>query len=119
MKIREIIRDDKGSAIIEFVVLGLLAQCLILTFGLGALQLQRQQLAVTLASRQAVRLMTQDVGAGGRLDSLSQDLESSFGLSEGTLTLTVRPENPEAGQMVSVTATIDATHSTSTMRMPR
>ena len=119
MKLAKCLCDDSGSAVIEFIVLGLLAQCLILTFGLGALQSQRQQLAVTLAARQAARLVTQDPQGAAGLDSFSQDLESSFGLDDGSLKVSINSESPQAGQLVAATAAIGAIQTTVVMRVPR
>jgi hypothetical protein len=119
MKLARRLGDDGGSAVIEFIVLGLLAQLLILTFGLGALQGQRQQFAVTLAARQAARLVTQHPEEAFSPEVLGHELESSFDMQSGSLRLTVSPFSPQPGQLVAATAAIGAIRSTVVMRVPR
>ena len=111
--------DDAGSAVIEFIVLALLAQLLILTFGLGALQSQRQQFAVSLAARQAARLVTQHPEAAFASDDFGRDLEATFGLQDGSLRVSVSPASTKPGQLVAATAAIGAMKSTVVMRVPR
>ena len=119
MKISKNLRADDGSASIEFIVLGLLAQALILGFGLSALQEQRTQLGVQLAARQAVRLVALQPDQATQLHALTNEIETSVGLAPGGLKLSQVPERPSAGELVSVRATIGGTSSTSTMRVPR
>jgi hypothetical protein len=115
------INDESGSAIIEFVVFGLVTQLAVLLFAGQILGQQKAQIAAATTARQAARAATISARAGGvaNLNVIRQQQEANFNLEPGQLALSLRPANPQAGDLVTATASIDGSTSSATMRVPR
>ena len=122
MKTRtNLLQNDEGSALIEFVVFGLVAQISILMFAGSLLEQQKLQLAVESSARQAVRAATlsKDAAQADLASAIESQQSANFGLVPGRLRITVTPGAPAAGELVSATASIDGVSATARMRVPR
>jgi len=117
----KLLQNDEGSALIEFVVFGLVAQVSILMFAGSLLEQQKHQLAVESSARQAVRAATlsKDAAQADVANSIEAQQTANFGLVPGRLRITVTPNAPAAGELVSATASIDGASATVRMRVPR
>lgn len=117
----DLLQNDEGSALIEFVVFGLVAQISILMFAGSLLEQQKLQLAVESSARQAVRAATlsKDAAQADVASSIEAQQTANFGLVPGRLRIPVTPAAPEAGELVSATASIDGASATARMRVPR
>jgi hypothetical protein len=116
-----LLQNEEGSALIEFVVFGLVAQISILMFAGSLLEQQKLQLAVESSARQAVRAATLSIDAaqGDVAKAIETQQSANFGLVPGRLRITVTPVAPAAGELVSATASIDGVSATARMRVPR
>ena len=110
---------ETGSAMVEFVALGLVLQCSVLLFGTQILQDQKDQLAVSSSARQAARALTLDSAAGVTVEQIQAQQTGNFGLRSGELNISVEPVAPGPGQVVSATATLHGFRSEVRMRVPR
>ena len=117
----KLLQNDDGSALIEFVVFGLVAQISILMFAGSLLEQQKLQLAVESSARQAVRAATlsKDAAQADVANSIEAQQTANFGLVPGRLRITVTPIAPAAGELVSATASIYGASATVRMRVPR
>lgn len=115
------ISDEKGSALIEFVVFGLVAQLAVLLFAGQLLDEQKLQIALTTSARQAARAATLSAQTGGaaNLAAIRSQQESNFGLANGRLQISLNPASPTMGDLVVATAIIDGHSASATMRVPR
>jgi hypothetical protein len=116
-----LLQNEEGSALIEFVVFGLVAQISILMFAGSLLEQQKLQLAVESSARQAVRAATlsKDAAQGDVAKAIETQQSANFGLVPGRLRITFTPVAPAAGELVSATASIDGVSATARMRVPR
>ena len=115
------LQGEEGSALIEFVVFGLVAQISILMFAGSLLEQQKLQLAVESSARQAVRAATlsKDSPQADVANVIENQQSANFGLVSGRLQITVTPVAPVAGELVTATASIDGVSATARMRVPR
>ena len=110
---------DQGSAILELLVLGFLAQFAILAVALPALQVQRQQLAAVSLSQQVARATSHGQAGAGYLQTLVQLNADSYQLDPSGFQLELVPESPSAGELFTVSVQVQSAHTQTIMRMPR
>jgi hypothetical protein len=110
---------EKGSAIMEFVLFGLVAQIAILIFALDLLGHQKLQMAVETAARQAARNAALPGGSFVGVDAIEKQQSRNFDLAPGRLNLELSPSQPTAGDLVTATASIDGVTAKASMRVPR
>ncbi|MFM5905672.1 MAG: hypothetical protein ACKORF_06175 [Micrococcales bacterium] len=112
--------SDRGSAVIEFVVLGLLAQIVIVAIALPAMQQQRVQLAANSLVSQVARVIAQDPTNLDRIQELVAQQTSNYELgADSRVSVEVSPELPHPGQLFTVRVQIGTIETTDTRRMPR
>ncbi|MEY4993595.1 MAG: hypothetical protein RIS82_717 [Actinomycetota bacterium] len=71
-------KNDRGSTMVEFIILGVLLQALVLTAGLGLIAMQHKQLAAEAMARHALRsLLLHRVPMAVTADDLAQQFRIS------------------------------------------
>lgn len=110
---------DQGSAILELLVLGFLAQFAILAVALPALQIQRQQLAAVSLAQQVARATSHGQGDAGYVQTLVQLNADNYQLDLSDFQLELIPESPKAGELFTVSVQVQSAQTQTTMRMPR
>ena len=116
------LRDDRGSASIEFIVFGLLVPLIALSLGMNGLGSQRHQIVCQLFAWQAVRQIADHADEPKdeivtRLNSLAIAKETSLNLDPGDLRFTIEGELA-SGSVVSVRAQLGQSAAKAAIRMP-
>jgi len=116
------LRDDRGSASIEFIVFGLLVPLIALSLGMNGLGSQRHQIVCQLFAWQAVRQIADHADEPKdeivtRLNSLAIAKETSLNLDPGDLRFTIEGELA-SGSVVSVRAQLGQSAAKASIRMP-
>ena len=116
------LRDDRGSASIEFIVFGLLVPLIALSLGMNGLGSQRHQIVCQLFAWQAVRQIADQADQPkdeivSRLNSLAIAKEASLNLDPGDLRFTIVGELT-SGNVVSVRAQLGQSAAEASIRMP-
>ena len=116
------LRDDRGSASIEFIVFGLLVPLIALSLGMNGLGSQRHQIVCQLFAWQAVRQIADHSDEPKdeivtRLNSLAIAKETSLNLDPGDLRFTIEGELA-SGSVVSVRAQLGQSAAKASIRMP-
>ena len=116
------LRDDRGSASIEFIVFGLVVPLIALSLGMNGLGSQRHQIVCQLFAWQAVRQIADHADQPkdeivSRLNSLAIAKEASLNLDPGELRFTVEGELA-SGNVVSVRAELGQSAAKASIRMP-
>ena len=116
------LRDDRGSASIEFIVFGLLVPLIALSLGMNGLGTQRHQIVCQLFAWQAVRQIADHADEPKdeivtRLNSLAIAKETSLNLDPGDLRFTIEGELA-SGSVVSVRAQLGQSAAKASIRMP-
>ena len=110
---------DHGSAILELLVLGFLAQFAILAVALPALQLQRQQLAAVSLAQQVARATSHGQAGASYLQTLVRLNAANYQLNPSDFQVELIPETPNAGELFTVAVQVQSAQTQTTMRMPR
>jgi hypothetical protein len=116
------LRDDRGSASIEFIVFGLLVPLIALSLGMNGLGSQRHQIVCQLFAWQAVRQIAEHADEPKdeivtRLNFLAIAKETSLSLDPGDLRFTIEGELA-SGSVVSVRAQLGQSAAKAAIRMP-
>jgi len=116
------LRDDRGSASIEFIVFGLLVPLIALSLGMNGLGSQRYQIACQLFAWQAVRQIADHAHEPKdeivtRLNSLAIAKETSLNLDPGDLRFTIEGELA-SGSVVTVRSQLGQSAAKASIRMP-
>jgi hypothetical protein len=116
------LRDDRGSASIEFIVFGLLVPLIALSLGMNGLGSQRHQIVCQLFAWQAVRQIADHAEEPkdeivSRLNSLAIAKETSLNLDPGDLRFTIEGELA-SGSVVTVRAQLGQSAAKASIRMP-
>ena len=116
------LRDDRGSASIEFIVFGLLVPLIALSLGMNGLGSQRHQIVCQLFAWQAVRQIADHADEPKdeivtRLNTLAIAKETSLNLDPGDLRFTIEGELA-SGSVVSVRAQLGQSAAKASIRMP-
>lgn len=114
-----VLKSDTGSALIEFVFFGLIVQIGILLFASDLLTQQKYQIAVTSTARQAARAAALTGQGFTGSDTILRQQNANFDLEPGRLSLKVDPIQPQPGDVVTATATLDSASAVARMRVPR
>jgi hypothetical protein len=109
--------SDSGSAAIEFLVFGLVAQLVITGFGLELLKEQRAQIVSQSLARQVVRLVIANpVSAGGRVQDLLAVTAENQGKAVDEFKVSWSPVVPQVGDWVVAQASVAGQTQFATMR---
>ena len=109
--------DESGSALIEFVVLGLVAQLLVLGASVPLLVQQQHQVAAVTAAKLLGRATAAGVEVtDDYVESVSQVIASNFGLQPEQVRLSVKRRG---GGLASVRAVVDGADFSYNVRVPR
>ena len=116
------LRDDRGSASIEFIVFGLLVPLIALSLGMNGLGSQRHQIVCQLFAWQAVRQIADHAEEPkdeivSRLNSLAIAKETSLNLDPGDLRFTIEGELA-SGSVVTVRSQLGQSAAKASIRMP-
>jgi hypothetical protein len=122
MKLATKFADDRGSASIDFIFLGLLIPLLALSMGMNGLGSQRHQIVCQIFAWQAVRQIADHSDESrdevvSRLTSLAMAKESSLNLDPGDLRFLIEGKL-ESGEVVTVRADLGQSSATASMRIP-
>ena len=111
---------ERGSAVLEFLALGLVAQFAILAIALPALQTQRIQLAANSLAAQIARYITLNPENASRIQELVEQETTNYALDPDLRVLvTTDPRIPRSGQRFTVKVKIGSFETTDTRKMPR
>ena len=109
---------DSGSASIEFLVFGLIAQLVIVGFGLDLLKTQRAQIASQSLARQVARLVVADPDkSGDRVRALLSQTAESQDKNAADFKVSWKPSNPKAGDWVVAQASVSGQTQFAVMRV--
>lgn len=99
-KFSRALSQDKGSAIIEFLLYGVLLQVSVLLIGLQVISLQSSQLAVESIARHALRAF---VVTGQQADQTAQSLLRDFGSTKtAEIDLRCQPDCYSEGAIITI-----------------
>jgi hypothetical protein len=111
---------EEGSALLEFVVLGLLGQVVVLGLAIPALNNQRQQLAATNLAAQISRGVATQRFDSSSFTDVEEQTRANYDLPDDVeITISMTPESPHSGQVFEVTASIGSVAAHEKRRMPR
>ena len=114
---REIL-SDSGSAALEFLVFGLIAQIVVAGFGLNLFRVQRAQIASQSLARQVARLVIADPqNSGDRVQTLLSLVAESQGKNVEDFKISWSPSHPEAGDWVVAQASVSGQTEFAVMRV--
>lgn len=98
--------DDRGSAIIEFLLYGALLQVLVLMIGTQIISLQSSQLAVESIARHALRAF---VVAGQEPEQTAQSLIKDLGSKKtAVIQLRCQPDCHSDGAVITIKVSLDS-----------
>lgn len=99
-KFSRALSQDKGSAIIEFLLYGVMLQVSVLLIGLQVISLQSSQLAVESIARHALRAF---VVTGQQPDQTAQSLLRDFGSTKtADIDLRCQPDCYSEGAIITI-----------------
>ncbi len=113
-------KPDRGSAVIEFLVFGLIAQLVVTGFALDLLRQQRAQIASQSLARQVVRLVIANPQkAGDRVQDLLSVTADDHGLTPYDFKVSWSPRNPKTGDWVVAQASVSGQTQFAVMRVAK
>ena len=100
VKFSRALRQERGSAIIEFLLYGVLLQVSVLLIGVQVVNLQSSQLAAESIARHALRAF---VVAGQQPDQTAQSLLRDFGSTKtADIALRCQPDCYSEGALITI-----------------
>ncbi|CAB4618255.1 unannotated protein [freshwater metagenome] len=105
------IKDERGSALIEFVTIGIALQLALYLAGSQVFHFQAIQLAAEAASRHALRAF---LISGEPIEKTVRSVLKDFGaLQQHSQSLGCSPDCVSSGSVITVTVTVEGASSTS------
>ena len=97
----------------------MVAQIGILVFATDLLAHQKIQMAVESTAKQGARTAVLPGLGPADIEEILRQQSSNYGLQPGRLQLSLSPNQPVAGDLVTATASIDGISASARMRVPR
>ena len=120
MKITKKTHSEVGSAALEFLVFGLVAQLVLTGFGLELLRQQRAQIVSQSIARQAVRLVIADpANASDRVQEMLNQVSRRQGRANTDFNVSWLPQSPVSGDWVLATAIVSGQSEVAVMKATR
>jgi hypothetical protein len=120
MKLTKSAPLDVGSAALEFLVFGLVAQLVLTGFGLDLLRQQRAQIVSQSIARQAVRLVIADpANAPARVQEMLDQIRQRQGRVATNFSVSWLPRLPVSGDWVVATANVSGHSEIAVMKATR
>ncbi|WP_296631376.1 hypothetical protein [Rhodoluna sp.] len=108
-------KDDRGSAVVEFIGFGLLLQILLLTGALQIAEVQKQQIAAEAIARHSLRSY---VISGVSIESTAQQVARDFGIAQlPSVQLVCRPDCETPGALAQLRVVVGKAVAQSAMRV--
>lgn len=108
--------DESGSVLVEFIVMGLLLQLLLLAGGLTLIETQHQQLAAESLARHSLRSFLLH---GTPIEVTAKDLAEQFRLSTGyEVSLDCQGNCEQSGDIAALTVRVGGTSARVFMAVP-
>lgn len=120
MKITKKEHSEVGSAALEFLVFGLVAQLVLTGFGLELLRQQRAQIVSQSIARQTVRLVIADpANASDRVRQMLGQISQLQGKPESDFEVSWLPRLPVSGEWVVATAKVSGQTELAVMKVSK